>query len=97
MVIMDSVYDCYGFNLELDDGSIDTHVYVLKSYNKKEAETDIRKRFAPNKVTRVHKIQDPLEDITEMQRTTKEYYDDLSGQIRNTKDLSSKRKRRIAE
>jgi|TARA_B100000287_G_C20338855_1_gene664957 hypothetical protein len=78
--LQESVYNCYSFKLELDTETIDTHVYVLKSYTKAEAEKDIKSRFHPNKVTKIKKIKDPLDNIVLMREEKKE--------------LGSRRKRR---
>ena len=94
--MVDTKYNCYGFELELDDGPIVTWVYASKHLTIKEAELDIKKRFAPNKVSACLLIEDPLKDITSGKQKTKEYFDEISGKIKNTKDLSSKRKRRLS-
>ena len=96
MVANETTYKCYGFNLELDDGPIDTFVYASKYLTLKEASDDIKKRFGPNKVTKIKKIKDPLEDVMNIQQKSREYYDEIDGGIKSTKDLSSKRKRRLS-
>jgi len=96
MVVNETVYNCYGFNLELDDGPIDTFVYASKHLTLKEAKADIKKRFTPNKVTKLKQIEDPFDNTMYVQRKSREYYDEASG-IKNKSDLSSTRKRRLGD
>jgi hypothetical protein len=86
MVVNETVYNCYGFNLELDDGPIDTFVYASKHLTLKEAKADIKKRFTPNKVTKLKQIEDPFDNTM----------DEASG-IKNKSDLSNTRKRRLGD
>ena len=97
MVMNETQYNCYGFELELDDGPIVTYVYASKYLTIKEAEIDIKKRFAPNKVSACLLIEDPTKDVMHIQQKSREYYDEIDGGIKSTKDLSSKRKRRLSE
>jgi len=97
MVVNETTYNCYGFNLELDDGPIDTFVYASKHLTLKEAKVDIKKRFAPNKVTKLKQIEDPFADVMYVQKKSREYYDETDGGIKNIKDLSSTRKRRLGD
>lgn len=94
-MVSETKYNCYGFELELDTGPLVTWAYASKYLSIKEAEMDIKKRFAPNKVSACLPIEDPMKDVMSMRQSSKEYYDEIDGGIKSTKDLSSKRKRRV--
>ena len=93
-MVSETKYSCYGFKLELEDGPLVTWAYASSHLSINEAELDIKKRFAPNKVSACLLIEDPNKDVMQIQEKSREYYDEIDGGIKSTKDLSSKRKRR---
>ena len=95
-MVSEKKYNCYGFNLDLGVKSIVTFAYASSHFTEKEAEVDIIKRFAPNKVGACFIIEDPMKDVMSTRQSNKEYYDEAGG-IKLKKDLSSKRKRRLEE
>ena len=97
MVMNETQYNCYGFELELDDGPIVTYVYASKYLSIKEAEIDIKNRFSPNEISACLLIEDPMKDVMHIQQKSREYYDEIQGGIKSTKDLSSRRKRRVED
>jgi len=94
-MVSETKYSCYGFKLELEDGPLVTWAYASSHLSINEAELDIKKRFAPHSVSACILIEDPMKDIVSLRQSNKEYYDEIYGGIKSTKDLSSKRKRRV--